>query len=59
MTKYNWDIIKDQFIYGIRREDGTKHYPTIDDIVKMNSRGTLFKRKLGRRKKKAKRADRS
>jgi alpha-galactosidase/6-phospho-beta-glucosidase family protein len=46
MTKYNWDIIKDQFIYGIRREDGTKHYPTIDDIVKMHgcAKGTVGER---------------
>lgn len=34
MTKYDWETIKKQYIYGIRQEDGTKRFPTLDELCK-------------------------
>ena len=36
MTKYNWETIKKQYIYGIRQENGTKTYPTYKELSKIH-----------------------
>lgn len=32
MTKYNWETIKRQYVHGIKKEDGTKTYPSYADL---------------------------
>jgi hypothetical protein len=39
MPKYNWETIKNQYIYGINQEDGTKHYPTQEELCKIHGCG--------------------
>lgn len=36
MTKYNWETIKRQYVHGIKKEDGTKTYPSYADQLTTN-----------------------
>jgi hypothetical protein len=43
MAKYNWEIVKREFTRGIRLENGTKHYPTLQELSETHEipRGTI------------------
>lgn len=32
MAKYDWETIRKQYIQGKRQEDGTKHFPTLQEL---------------------------
>ena len=32
MAKYNWETIKRQYVRGIKKDDGTKTYPSYEDL---------------------------
>lgn len=32
MTKYDWETIKKDYVHGIKQEDGTKHFPTQEEL---------------------------
>jgi len=36
MKKYNWETIKRQYIHGIKKEDGTKIYPSYKDLSQLH-----------------------
>ena len=36
MAKYNWELIRRQYIFGIKDDNNIKKYPSIDDIVKIH-----------------------
>lgn len=46
MTKYDWDTIEHQYTHGINKPDGTKYFPTYDELSERHQcpKGTIGSR---------------